>query len=50
MIYLIRYGLIRRSSLLGRLILRLPLWLPIYVASARVGLDTEYYVTVHLKR
>lgn len=46
---LIRYGLVRRSSLLGRCIMWLPMWLPVYVISARVGLDTDTYITMRLR-
>jgi hypothetical protein len=46
---LLRYGLIRAASPLGRLTDFLPRrWF--YVVNARVGLDCETYVTVHLKR
>jgi hypothetical protein len=46
---LLRYGLIRAKSPLGWLVHRLPLrWF--LVSNARVGLDTESFVVVSLRR
>jgi len=46
---LIRYGLIRQRSLLGRILMRIPRrWF--YVTNARVGHDTTTYVTVRFRR
>lgn len=45
---LIRYGLVRRSSLLGRLLMMIPRrWF--YITSARVGRDTDTYITIRYK-
>ena len=46
---LIRYGLIRQRSILGRLLMRIPRrWF--YITNARLGHDTTTYITIHLKR
>ncbi len=36
--------ILRLHSLPARLILRLPMWLPIYVEAARVGTDCRTFV------
>lgn len=45
---LIRYGLVRRSSLLGRLLMMIPRrWF--YITNARVGNDTATYITIRCR-
>jgi hypothetical protein len=41
--------LIKFDSLLSRLYLRLPLSLPLYMESARVGTDTRTFVRVGIR-
>jgi len=41
--------IIRFNSMLARMILRLPLWLPIYMERARAGNDIHTYVKVGIR-